>query len=518
MRAARRHLGLTWPGVGLLGSVLISTSGTALLARRPVHWWWRVPLLSGHWAEWHVFWLGVILLCVAWLGLGRELGVRGSRPAVRPRDLVLVGALWSLPLALGPALFSLDMYSYLAQGSLLAHGLNPYQVAPNALAHWHETGLLSAVSTNWRHTTAPYGPVFLAIAGAIAGVAGSHVTLGVTLLRLPELAGLGLLAAFVPRLARVLGADPVRATWLAVISPLSLLYLIGGGHNDALMTGLMLAGVTLALERRPLAGIVLCTLAATVKLPALAAVAVIGVCWLRAEPARWRQVIATSAAAVSAVVVGAGLLTGVGLTWISGSLFSTPASVRLALTPATAVAVTLYEALHHGGPGVAAAAHSFEHTATIIGFGVTALVALGLLWRVRYRTLARYLGVMLLVAALGGPAAWPWYLAWGLALLAADPVAQRSRWFVSALVVTPFVVMAGGQVAVALPHAPRVFVAYVILAALAGALALRRRRVLRTPAPSAAPVPVPVPAIAIPPVAHVQRHESHAVARADAAG
>jgi len=99
-----------------------------------------------------------------------------------------------------------------------------------------------------------------------------------------ELGGAVLLAIFVPRLARSLGADPRTALWLAVLSPLVLLQLIGAGHNDALMAGLMVAGVAFAVQGRPALGVALCAVAATVKLPAALAALFIAVVWARSMP------------------------------------------------------------------------------------------------------------------------------------------------------------------------------------------------------------------------------------------
>ncbi len=322
-----------------------------------------------------------------------------------------------------------------------------------------------------------------------------------TLLRLPELVGMVLLAWSVPRLARSLGADPARATWLAVISPLSLLYLVAGGHNDALMLGLMLAGVTLAVERRPLAGIALCALAAMVKLPAAVAVVMIVICWWRAEPARWRQIAAGGALVSAAVGLAAGVLAGVGSSWISSSLLSTPATARMALTPATAVAVTLWELTHHFGAGVEQHAATWENAATLSSFALVALVALFLSLRVRYATLPRYLGLVLIAAAIGGPAAWPWYLSWGIVLLAADRRTQSSLWLPVIVIASAFPVMAGGQVAVPLPDAWWTLVVYAGAAAVAvlGPRLLRRAgRSGQTPAGGTVPAPVspPVPVAA----------------------
>lgn len=489
LRAFSRRVGLGWAALGLVGSLTITIAATGLLAHRPMRWWWTISL-GTHGVELAVFWVGVALLCLAWAGLGRRLG---PRPETRPADLVWVGALWSLPLVLGPALFSLDMYSYLAQGAVLAHGLNPYHSSPQALA---EPWLLSGVSSTWQHTTTPYGPLFIGLASLVARVTGSHVTLAITLLRLPELLGLGLLAWSVPRIARALGTDSVRAVWLALISPLSLLYLVGGGHNDALMVGLMAAGVALALERRPLAGIALCALAATVKLPAAAAVGMIAICWWRAEPRHWRRSLLAGGSVVAAVVVAAGFVTGVGLSWISSSLFSTPATARMAVTPSTAISVTLWELTHHFGARVEQHAAAWESAATLIAFVLVGMLALWLCTRVRYATLPRCLGLALVAAALGGPAAWPWYLSWGIVLLATDRRAQRSLWLPAVAVAFALPVWAGGQVAIPLPDAWGM----VLLYAAAFSLAVFRPRLRK--------IRVARPQVGIPSIRHAASEPS----------
>ena len=88
--------------------------------------------------------------------------------------------------------------------------------------------MLAAVDPFWRHTTAPYGPLFLWIVSGVVAVAGSHLVAGVLLIRLLDAVGLVLLAVFAPRLARALGADPERATWWVLLSPLVLLDLVAG--------------------------------------------------------------------------------------------------------------------------------------------------------------------------------------------------------------------------------------------------------------------------------------------------
>ncbi len=66
--------------------------------------------------------LGVLLLLGAWYRL---------RDADARTQLTAAG-LWALPLLLAPPLFSRDVYAYAGQGALVAAGLDPYDVGPQA--------------------------------------------------------------------------------------------------------------------------------------------------------------------------------------------------------------------------------------------------------------------------------------------------------------------------------------------------------------------------------------------------
>jgi alpha-1,6-mannosyltransferase len=264
-----------------------------------------------------------------------------------------------------------------------------------------------------------------------------------------------------------------------VISPLVLLELIAAGHNDALMVGLLVAGVTLAMERRPLLGIAVCAVAATVKVPAAAAIAFIAVAWARDEWARAgsdggravARALALSAAVTVAVLAAVGLVTGLGLSWIGSGVLSTPGKVHLAITPVTAVGWSLASLLHLLGAGA-----SYKGIASALGvvtLALTGVLGLVLLRGARYRNLAPSLGALLLVSVFAGPATWPWYLTWGLALIAACAVAQRSWALALAIVLAAVVVKPNGILALPLHTAPVVLAVYVIAA---GAVWRARRR------------------------------------------
>jgi alpha-1,6-mannosyltransferase len=459
----------TWTALGTGASVLVVLSGGRLLGSPATRWWFE-PHLAGARV---LFYLGVAAMCVAWLGLGWVLH------AVPARWLWLCGALWCLPLALGPVLFSRDLYSYLAQGEILHLGLNPYGVAPAALAAHGQAHLLGAVSPFWRHTTAPYGPLFLGLVAPIAGAMSAHLIGGVLLARVLDLVGIGLVGAFVPRLARALGADPRRAAWLAALSPLVLLQLIAAGHNDALMVGVMVAGVALAVDGRRFTGIAVCALAAGIKVPALAAVAFIAVAWAlerwRSGDRRGALLELGRAGAITVVVLAAvSVATGADAHWLTTGVFSTPQKVHLAITPGTNIGYTVASLLHDVGIG--AATRSLEDAFGALTAVLTAVIGLWLLWRVRRGRLVLYLGLFLLAAALFGPAAWPWYLTWGLALLAVCPQTQRSWALVAALTIPVFLVKPDGILLLSVTASPAVLVVYLVLAGVAWRSFRRRRR------------------------------------------
>ena len=111
------------------------------------------------------------------------------------------------------------------------------------------------------------------------------------------------------------------------------------------------------------------------------------------------------------------------MSWVTSTLFSAPAQVKLAVTPSSGLACTLST--------LASALHKEPDRRPPVGVpwrvrGLTILFVLELLRRARPNNAARYAGLALIALVFGGPAAWPWYLVWGLALLAATPTAARS--------------------------------------------------------------------------------------------
>ena len=228
--------------------------------------------------------------------------------------------MWTVPFLVTPPIFSRDVYSYLAVGAMMVHGDNPYQSGPydtlgdgNALAH--------QVDARWQHTSSPYGPAFLLIAKAVVLISGNHVIVGVLLQRVVELLGVALIVWALPRLARRCGIDPVSALWLGALNPLLLFHLVAGGHNEALMIGLMLAGLEVGLSGqssgrllgpgilRVVSGTVGITIAVGIKVTAAMALAFLAIALARRIGGRWPDLLRAGALLGGVAVVTFAALT-----------------------------------------------------------------------------------------------------------------------------------------------------------------------------------------------------------------
>ena len=250
---------------------------------------------------------GIFALIVAWVMLWKARPTEGAvRRAV---------CLWSGVLALCAPILSRDVYSYLMQGAMLRDGFDPYSEG----AAVNPGPYLWEVSHDWRNTTTPYGPLHLGLGKAVTWLVGDNVTAGLVVYRLISVAGFALIVWAVPRIAKQVGGDPALALWLGVANPVMLLHLIGGMHNEAVMVGLVSAGLLSCLRHRWCTpGIVLIALAVSLK--ATAAVALPFVVWLIVK-----RRAATPAGQVGMLVAGSAWALAVNVaviqlvTWASGT-------------------------------------------------------------------------------------------------------------------------------------------------------------------------------------------------------
>ncbi|MEU6375709.1 polyprenol phosphomannose-dependent alpha 1,6 mannosyltransferase MptB [Streptomyces sp. NPDC046909] len=361
---------------------------------------------------------GVVLLIAAWLLLGRL--VRSTEPP-SPRALLGVLVIWAAPLLLAPPLFSRDVYSYLAQGAMVDAHIDVYAHGPAQLGG----PLADEVAPLWRHTAAPYGPVFLAVASALAGLTRGELPAGLFGMRLIALFGVALMAAALPRLARHSGADPAAALWLGALNPLVLLHLVAGAHNDAIMLGLLGVGLVAALGRWPALGAVLVMLAALVKAPAVLGLAAVVVLQVRGGY-RAAKAVLTTVLAAAATTVAATAVAGTGYGWI-GALNTPVSPQNWALTSLLGRATgALLERL---GSDLAPLAVPAWH---LLGLALTSALIAAIWWRLRPRPVYA-LGLSLAAVAAFGPAIRPWYALWGLFLIAAAAPTASVRHRVAAV-------------------------------------------------------------------------------------
>ncbi len=447
--------------------------------------------------------IGLVVLC--WFLVGR-LTAPGRTRRLSRTQLTHTLAMWTVPFLITPPIFSRDVYSYLAVGAMMVHGDNPYQSGPydslgdgNPLAH--------QVDARWQHTSSPYGPAFLLIAKGVVLISGNHVVVGVLLQRCVELVGVALIVWALPRLARRCGIDPVSALWLGALNPLLLFHLVAGGHNEALMLGLMLAGLEIALaggargihdgrdgELRAAAGTALITIAVGIKVTAAMALAFLAIALARRAGGRWKHlgrsaVLLGGVAAATFVVLT--LLAGAGLGWIHA--LSTPGSVRSFLSLSTTLGV--------GAGQIGLLLGLGDHTRSTIevmqplGTVVGGAIAVFVMWRCWRRTIEpiQGLGIALGAFVLLSPVIQPWYLLWAaLPLAASTGLSTYRRATVWLSAVFSVIIMPNGATIPVFTIVQAVVVAAVVVG---GALWMLRRSGLPRPDPPPGGLLHPVAAV-----------------------
>jgi alpha-1,6-mannosyltransferase len=370
----------------------------------------------------------------------------------------VTAALWVVPLLPLLPLGSYDIYSYACQGWQQSAGLDPYSGGVDALGcPWRD-----AVAPTWVDSAAPYGPVFVVLAAAAAKLGGSLAGT-IAALRIVSLLGVALTAACLPVLARRAAVPLSRAVWLVLACPLVAVHLISGGHNDAVMVGLVVAGLAVIAANSPsardpagspasldaarsvaaldmsreapvVAGRRLAVLVAAGVLLGLAAgvkataVVVLPFAVLMAVPpgsplrTLWRPAAALAGGAVAAVAA-VSVAAGLGLGWVAG-LTGSGASVQWT-SPPTAVGMTVDLI------GSAFGAHWNAVPVTrALGVAGLAAVLAAVWWRSRRGNPLLGAGLALAATVVLSPVFHPWYATWPLAVLAAT-LPRDTLWLVA---------------------------------------------------------------------------------------
>jgi alpha-1,6-mannosyltransferase len=404
-----------WAGfVGVVLAVVGSYGAGALPVTDPTAHWPILGLLrhgAGPRIALALVYAGVATLGLAWLYLGRA--VRRRDPGTTPGALRATCAWWGGPLLLSVPLFSRDVWSYAAQANLTHAGLDPYRVGPDVLSGPY----LDQVQRIWVDTPAPYGPLWLMLGRGVAAVTGDHVILTAEVMRLLSVLGVLLLVRYLPRLAASCGGDPRVALWLGVANPLLLLHFVSGGHNDALMLGLAVAGLALVAEGHGVAGVAISTLGVAVKAPIGLVVAFCVPLWAaRLDGAhRWWRALGGVVVVSVTVFTIVTLLSGLGVGWLDG--LTTPGALItwVSVSSGLGLLADLIGRLFGAGDHRASVVATFRTAGQV----VAGVVSLGL-WAFAQRIgVLRALALALLAVVLLGPIVQPWYLVWPFAVAAA---------------------------------------------------------------------------------------------------
>jgi hypothetical protein len=162
-----------------------------------------------------------------------------------PRAVLGCIAAINAVLLLGPPLLSTDIFSYQFYGKMGAQfGFNPYVVGPHALMLDPMYGLMGE---KWVNTPTVYGPLFTAISYALAPLSVAANALAYK--SIAAISSLGTVA-LVWKSAQLREINPVKAAALVGLNPLTVVFGVGGGHNDLLMLVALMAGVYLLLLNR----------------------------------------------------------------------------------------------------------------------------------------------------------------------------------------------------------------------------------------------------------------------------
>jgi len=406
---------------------------------------------------------GLLLLMRVWLRLAEVMKLHGGASL---KSLWWALLLWASPMIVAPPMFSRDVFSYAAQGEMTSYHISPYLFGPFTLG---STPFNYPVDPLWGNAPAPYGPLFLFLDGSMAKITHHHPLATVVLLRLLETMAVALIGYGVVLLARGLGRDPGEAFVLSAMNPLVLLTLIGGAHNDAIMAALLVVGIALAVQKRPIWALFFCASAAAIKAPAGLGLAYVAWTWLGPQATirqRFRPILIAGAVAGATLGLWT-LLAGFGFGWVKNLL--TNGAVRSWAAPATGIGMALTNLLHAVG------LHAVPLTTVLsvtrfIGLMVAVGFAVWLLWHGERRGWVRSLGLSLVLFVELGPVVQPWYLAWGLVLLAVSYQGREHFWLLALSITGPFIGLPGGrQLLTGLVHANPLLIALAV-AVLGGVL------------------------------------------------
>jgi Glycosyltransferase family 87 len=227
----------------------------------------------------------VVVALGAWIVLVALGWTRGSLP-LRPL-LAAIGITLVFAVAT-PSHQSGDVYSYAMYGRIVAdHHRNPFASYP---MHFEGDPMRRHVNALWQRTPDIYGLGFTVIMVALAPVIRDSTFLVHFTYQLIAAAAVGAMLWLLWKRTR----NPAALAFVG-LNPLLAVSVVNGGHPDALVALGVLAGVLLAVERRPVAAGVAFAFAASVNFTALVGAGVLCVWafrrWTRPEVRKFAAVV-----------------------------------------------------------------------------------------------------------------------------------------------------------------------------------------------------------------------------------
>ena len=397
-----------------------------------------------------IVFIGVGFMVTAWICMAPLVGapLRLQKPAKVRRfshspQVVTQSQMWRtwlgwvLPLLVTAPLFTQDIYSYLANGSIVLQGLDPYSAGPVELLG-ADNDLARSVPFIWANSPSPYGPVALGVAAVVSWLTNDSIIWGVVLHRVLSLVGIIAAGWAIARLATRCRVYPEAALWLGILNPLTILHLVGGIHNESFMLGLALVGVELGLravndshEARWrawslfIASGVLISCAGMVKVTGFIGLGFVGMAAARRLVDKHgvsgvRAVLGAGAAQLlllAASIAAVTVLTGIDIGWVFGQ--GGAATIRSWLSATTSVGV--------GAGFLGMLLGLGDHTEAILTVTRTVgvIIAAGFMIRMLFATYRGAihpvggLGVSTFVLVVFFPVVQPWYILWAVLPLAA---------------------------------------------------------------------------------------------------
>ena len=403
--------------------------------------------------------IGVGLIVIAWLLLAvmagtpllfHRLSAHPPQHLLKPAQVWSIFFSWTLPILVTAPLFTQDIYSYIANGSIVVQGMDPYSAGPVQLLGADDP-LARSVPFIWANSPSPYGPVALGIAAVISIITNDSIVAAVILHRITSLLGVVAAGWAITALAKRCRFHPATALWLGILNPLTILHLIGGIHNESLMLGFVLVGMELVLRGidkleastslsmstawpgwlLTFLGGTLISAAGMVKVTGFIGLGFAGMAlarflFRRTSMKQWLSISAAAGYFLSVLILSIGAFTlasGIGLGWVTGQ--GGAATIRSWLSVSTDVGVA------SGFMGMMLGLG--DHTEAILSVTRAAgvLAAAAFMVRMLFATFRGVmhpiggLGVSTLILVILFPVVHPWYILWAIFPLAA----WANRWF-----------------------------------------------------------------------------------------